>query len=254
MRVSTERPMRARVVVAIVAGVVGASVLAGCGGDGPVSAAAPPAPPVVLPAAPEDVAKDLAGWAEAVGPIDYVTTGYPKKIRRTKDAMVMHLIPAGTFQMGAVPGDRGAEEWEKPRHAVTLTRAYYMDESEVTVGMWRKYAAEKRASMPWLRGLISDAHPIHNVSWDDARVYAAWAGAALPTEAQWERAAKGGHDDHVYPWGASDQVRNRNGDEWDDGFDDLSPAESFPANAYGLFDMSGTVWERCSAGCDERYY
>ena len=74
MRVSTERPMRARVVVAIVAGVVGASVLAGCGGDGPVSAAAPPAPPVVLPAAPEDVAKDLAGWAEAVGPIDYVTT------------------------------------------------------------------------------------------------------------------------------------------------------------------------------------
>ncbi len=203
---------------------------------------------------PAPVSPFLADWARPEGKDADATTGYPRRIRRTKDAMVMVLIPAGTFQMGAVPGDTLAQGDENPRHAVTLTRAYYMDESEVTVGMWKRYASEKGRSMPTLRSEATDAHPMHDVSWDDVQGYVAWAGVALPTEAQWERAAKGGHDDYVYPWGTSDDVKKRHGWQGDDGFDGLAPVESYAANDYGLYDLSGNVWEWCSDWYDSGYY
>jgi formylglycine-generating enzyme required for sulfatase activity/tRNA A-37 threonylcarbamoyl transferase component Bud32 len=244
----------------------------------------------------------LAGWAEPVGAARDTATGYPKRVKRTKDGMEMVLIPGGTFQMGAVPGDADADLAEKPRHSVTLSKAYYLDEHELNNEQFERFvtatgyrttaetrgngfsvddAGESNVSVraSWRATLPNErrpadwkSHPVVLVSWDDARAFAAWSGAELPTEAQFERALRAGEDGRKYPWGDASRPTGRSEnyedasarrqfpswtaaiDGYDDGFARTAPVKSFAANAFGLYDMNGNVREWCADFFGETAY
>jgi formylglycine-generating enzyme required for sulfatase activity len=136
------------------------------------------------------------------------------------DFSAMAAIPSGSFAMGhapATPGPYGAEwkENELPQREVTLS-AFRIDKTEVTVAAWAEFVgypqhaeAHFHPLQPLAQtelGLESSAgwaqRPVHQVSWFDAVAYCGWLGKRLPTEAEWERAARGPDDDRRYPWGA----------------------------------------------------
>jgi len=176
------------------------------------------------------------------------------------DGAPMVLIPAGEFEMGSNSGSSD----EKPVHTVYVD-AFYMDVHEVTVGQYKKFINETGHSAPNWSSVSNysptDNHPIIYVSWNDAQAYCTWVGKRLPTEAEWEKAARGGLVGKSYPWG--DEKPNAGGtyrcnygpgDNDADGYEYTAPVGSFDPNGYGLYDMAGNVWEWCSDWYDSNYY
>ena len=198
-----------------------------------------------------------------VEPTKPVVSAKPKPANRLTDYPALRAyvesvrsIPAGTFQMGSTSGASD----EKPKHTVKLS-AFRMGGTPVTVSVWKEYCSATGIALPpapdW--GLIDD-HPVVNVSWNDIMGvdgksgFCAWASdivgfrLTLPTEAQWEYAARGGVDGQEFPWGNSyddsklwcSNVTNRKQTA------SVFRSSNIYRNTFGLTDMVGNVWQWCS--------
>jgi len=162
------------------------------------------------------------------------------------DGMVQVFVPQGEFEMGS---DDGWES-EKPVHIVALT-AYWIDQTEVANTQYSLCVQAGACDPPGSSGsftrndyynvLAYERYPVINVSWYDAMAYCEWAGRRLPTEAEWEKAARG-VDANIYPWGADISCEQAN---YIDCVGDTSEMGSFPSapSPYGALDMAGNVWE-----------
>ena len=153
-------------------------------------------------------------------------------------------IEPGRFLMGN-DDVRGEEQQDEPPvHEVRLTRRYAIGEREVTWGQFRRFCAATGRAPPEPAFPVTDDHPVHHVTWHDARAYCAWAGLRLPTEAEWERAAAG-PTRRRYPWGDEPAPGRANWLGLDDGHETTAPAGALAGDRSpdGCLDMSGNVRE-----------
>jgi sulfatase modifying factor 1 len=215
-----------------------------------------------------------------------------------RDAQEYVLVPTGEFEMGCVAGDGECQDDEKPSRRVKLTKEFWIGRTEVTVGAFRNFVAardyrttaesdgwsrafdgrslEKKEGASWKMPGFEQGpmHPVVHVSWYDAVTYCDWAGGRLPTEAEWEYAARGGRAPAKYVWGdapvpivdgvkqanvADESLKNRHSNlriipGYDDGYAYTSPVGTFQPNGFGLHDAAGNVGEWCSDSYDSKYY
>jgi formylglycine-generating enzyme required for sulfatase activity len=198
--------------------------------------------------------------------------------------MEMVHVPAGEFTMGSTDAEvdsalalcnevkdceRSWFENEQPQHTVYLD-AFYIDKTEVTNAQYRKCVEAGACDAPWNTIYYDKAdyaqHPVVFVGWNDADAYCQWEGKRLPTEAEWEKAARG-TDGWTYPWGntfdgsrlnfcdRNCKLDQRDSDA-DDGYAQTAPVGSYPdgASPYGALDMAGNVWEWVADWYDNGYY
>ncbi|MBT0963808.1 SUMF1/EgtB/PvdO family nonheme iron enzyme [Denitromonas iodatirespirans] len=170
-------------------------------------------------------------------------------------------IPPGEFFMGRAPGDTLADERyddEKPRHPVRLTRGFWLARGPITVAAYKRFALAAGQAMPPAPkhnpGWSKLDHPVTNVTWAQARAYCAWGGGRLPSEAQWEYAARGGHADRLYPWGDTIGPADANYIDNHDWEGSTSPVGCFAPNGFNLVDMVGNVWEWIADWYDPEVY
>jgi len=199
--------------------------------------------------------------------ITKTTSDIPESKIIGKDGAPMVLIPAGEFQMG------GESLNELPVHTVYLD-AFHMDVYEVTNAQYNKFMDETGHEAPtyWNNeGYNAPDQPVVGVNWFDAVAYAEWAGKRLPTEAEWEKAARGGLSGKRFVWGDEWPPPKNSGnfadetarrvfdwhtiiDGYDDGYAVASPVGKFTPNGYRLYGMAGNVCEWCADWYGSNYY
>ena len=205
-------------------------------------------------------------WEGEVVVLSYTVEVPPPPPPPPPEGMV--LIPAGSFQRGS----RETEDIKFPVHTVHLD-AFYMDVYEVTNEEFYEFVAvnsgwtrdridprfhdgnylahwEDKPNQNYLNELAD--HPVEYVSWYAAMAYATSVGKRLPTEAEWEYAARGGLVDKKYPWGDAEPTPADANYDWNVG--DTVPVGQYPANGYGLYDMAGNVEEWCLDAWDRNFY
>lgn len=183
--------------------------------------------------------------------------GIGRNMISDKDGMVMLYVPAGDFQMGSENGESN----EKPVHTVYLS-AFWIDQTEVTNAMYAKCVQAGACKLP--SSLKSNTrenyynnpgfkdYPVIYVSWDDAATYCKWAGRRLPTEAEWEKVARG-TDERIYPWG---NTIDENYANYGQNIGDTTIVGGYEEGVsfYGAYDMAGNVWEWVSDWYAADYY
>ncbi len=175
------------------------------------------------------------------------------------DPVCLGHVPAGCYYMGDHFNEGNSNEL--PVHYVCITSDMYMDVHEVTNAEYKACVDAAACTVPgdtssdtrspYYGNPAYDDYPVIYVSWNQATAYCSWAGKRLPTEAEWEYAARGGLEGKRYFWG--DTLTGSEANYYDSGdpFDnDTSPVGYFPPNGYGLYDMAGNAWE----WVNDRYY
>jgi serine/threonine-protein kinase len=171
---------------------------------------------------------------------------------RPADGTVMVYVPAGEFEMGSEDGN----DQEHPVHTVALD-AFWIDQTEVTNDQFRSCVEEGVCDGFWTCPPFEDPdlgeHPVVCISWEQAGIYCEWVGGRLPTEAEWEYAARG-PEGHTYPWGEDDPTCDLA--QWVRCQGETVPVGSLPAGASwcGALDMAGNTMEWVSDWYDETYY
>src|SRR5208282_1764950 len=212
----------------------------------------------------------------------------PGEVRENpKDDLKYVWIPPGTFTIGCSPGDEKCSYLrvgsyvrisdEQPAHKVTITEGFWMGQTEVTVGAYQRFAAATGRQMPtapdFNSGWANQNMPIVEVDWNDAQAYCQWSGGRLPTEAEWEYAARGGSTEARYgpldeiAWYADNSGRQRLDSDsiWkkdrakyakrvSENGNGTHEVGQKRANGFGLYDTLGNVWEWVDDWYDEKYY
>jgi formylglycine-generating enzyme len=170
---------------------------------------------------------------------------------RSKDGALLVRIPEGEFRMGSAEGE--GEPNEHPQRKVYVS-PYLIDKAEVTWGQYEKFSKATGTPLPEppLWGMLDD-YPVTAVIWSEAAAFCEWVGGRLPSEAEWEKAARG-EDGRRYPWGEDwdpDRCNTRDG-----GPHRPRGVGVFPGcvSPYGALDMCGSVWEYCLDWYEEKYY
>ena len=175
-----------------------------------------------------------------------------------RDGMTLLYVPAGEFSMGS---ENGASD-ERPVHKINLD-AYWIDRTEVTNALYDKCVREGQCNPLsgthsttrnfYYGSVVYEDYPVIFVTWEDAQAYCSWAGRRLPTEAEWEKAARG-VDGRTYPWGndpPDNDLLNYNA-----AIGDTTEVGKYPkgASPYGALDMAGNGWEWVQDRYNETYY
>ena len=190
------------------------------------------------------------------------------ELSTSKDGAPMVVVPAGSFPMGVPDGDRDGGRDEYPRHEVFVD-TFAIDKFEVTNGLYLGFVKSTGHRVPqnpktptrnlWQGDGITESltdRPVINVDWFDADAYCKWVGKRLPTEAEWEKAAKG-TSDRRFPWGnVEPTAKHLNYNQRWIGEKTLMPVGSYEAgkSPFGVYDMAGNVWEWVNDWYDAQYY
>jgi eukaryotic-like serine/threonine-protein kinase len=222
----------------------------------------------------------ITGWIYAIPSAKLPTIGLNDAhqiylpLVRNNPPIEMVYVSAGEFQMGCHPGHDGGlpcPSSELPLHTVYLD-AYFIDKYEVTNAQYARCVTDGSCPRPAdnsssTRSSYHDNpayvdYPVINITWFNARDYCKWAGKRLPSEAEWEKAARGTGEMRSYPWGDADpncDLANHNyynGSSYEDCVGDTSQVGSYPdgASLYGALDMAGNVWEWVNDWWQSDYY